>query len=310
MEGFEINPINKKGAETPEVTEPKIQEPAGAQETNPISNIHGLSAEELNDVNKIRITISDTAAPVIVLFGPASCGKTMTMVRLSRFLQGQGYQLIPDRSFRPSYDQNYKNLCDNFSSIVNSDDAASRTDNISFMLVKVVKEGRTICQILEGPGELYFDPNKANQDWPTYVHYLLNNTSLRKVFLPFVEPNFGEEETRRNYVSTINQLKQNTDKQKYVFLYNKIDKTPFVISPGKVHLNHAKHQVEVDYPGIFARFKNLNPITSLWRPEDFDFVPFQTGTYTQPTSGSLVYIQGSDRYPQILWETLMHCIRG
>lgn len=307
MEGFIIN---NTGSKEPNATEIPPQEQILGKETIPTGNIPGLTPEELNDVNRIHITISDTTAPVIVLFGPASCGKTMTMVRLSRYLQGQGYQLIPDRSFRPSYDQNYKSLCDNFSRIVNSDDAASRTDNISFMLVKVIKDGRTICQILEGPGELYFDPNKATQDWPTYVHSLLNNTGLRKIFLPFVEPNFGEEETRRNYVCTINQLLQNTDKQKYVFVYNKIDKTPFVISPGKVHLNHAKHQVEVDYPGIFARFKNTNPITALWRPENFYFVPFQTGTYTQPASGNLVYIQGSDRYPQILWETIMRCIRG
>lgn len=307
MKGFETKTEGMLSS-LPDSNEPKIG--ATLNEENPLININGLSDEELKDVNKIIITISDTSAPVIVLFGPASCGKTMTMVRLARYLQGQGYLLIPDRTFRPSYDQNYKNLCDNFSSIVNSNDAASRTDNISFFLVKVVKDGKTICQILEGPGELYFNPNKATQEWPTYVHYLLNSTQLRKVFIPFVEPNFGDVGTRRNYVSTLNQLKMSTDKQKYVFLYNKIDKTPFVIAPGKVHINHAMHQVRMDYPDIFARFMNTNPITSLWRPNNFDFVPFQTGTYTQSSSGSLAYIQGSDRYPQILWETLLRCIRG
>lgn len=304
MEGFEN--LAAKEEVTPEHVATETVLPT--EETT--DRIHGLSEDEQNDVNKIRISISDKSAPVIVLFGPASCGKTMTLVRLARYLQGRGYQLIPDRTFRPSYDQNYKTLCDSFSSLVNLDDAASRTDNISFMLVKVIKNGRTICQILEGPGELYFDPDKANQNWPTYVHTLLNDTNLRKVFVPFVEPAFGDAEVRRNYVSTLNQLKMNTDKQKYVFLYNKIDKTPFVISPGKVHINHAMHQVEADYPGIFVKFRNENPITSLFRPNDFDFVPFQTGTYTQPASGKLVYIQGSDRYPQILWETLLKRIRG
>lgn len=70
------------------------------------------------------------------------------------------------------------------------------------------------------------------------------------------------------------------------------------------------HQVACDYPDIFAHFKNNNPITSLWRPYNFDFVPFQTGTYTKPASGSLVYIQASDRYPQMLWESLLKHIRG
>lgn len=303
MEGFMITntPGDVPSGEKKETTDSTVL---------PNENIHGLTEEEKKDVNKIRITISDKDAPVIVLFGPASCGKTMTLIRLSRFLQKQGYQLFPDGTFRPSDDKNYKNLCDNFSSIVNSNDAASRTDNISFMLVKVIKNGKTICQILEGPGELYFNPQRATQSWPTYVHQLLNNTGLRKVFVTFVEPNFAEEETRRNYVSTLNQLRMMTNRQNYVFLYNKIDKTPFVISPGTVHIAPAKHQVESDYPGIFAKFKNANPITSLWRPYDFDFVPFQTGTYTQPAEGPLVYVEGSDKYPQILWETLMKYVRG
>ena len=137
MEGF-------TNTNTPEDVVPETEKGMTDITVQPNENIQGLSEEERNDVNKIRITICEKTAPVIVFFGPASCGKTMTLVRLSRFLQKQGYELIPDRSFRPSYDKNYKNLCDNFSKIVNSDDAASRTDNISFMLVKVFKNGRTI----------------------------------------------------------------------------------------------------------------------------------------------------------------------
>lgn len=308
MEGFKI-----EGTEPTPAVEPIVVGGTSTieqDESKAPSTIHGLSTEELNDVNKIRVTISDSSAPVVVLFGPASCGKTMTLIRLSRYLQAQGYVLQPDRNFRPSYDTNYKKLCDDFSDIINSSDAADRTSNISFMLVKVIKDGKTICQILEGPGELYFDPEHATQDWPTYVHELLNNTALRKIFVPFVEPNYSNENIRRNYVSTLNQLKATTGNQKYIFLHNKIDMTPFVIEPGKVHTAHAMHQVSCDYPNIFARFKNNNPITSLWRPYNFEYVPFQTGTYTKPASGNLVYIQGSDRYPMIFWGKLQNYIRG
>lgn len=309
MEGFDTK--NDDAGIVQHITEHDTNETLDTtRATGVANNINGLSNEERLDVNKIRVNISDKSAPVIVLFGPASCGKTMTMVRLSRFLKSQGYQLIPDRTFRPSYDLHYKKMCDDFSTIVNSDDAASRTDSISFMLVKIIKDGRTICQVLEGPGELYFNPDRAEQEWPTYVHYLLNDTGLRKIFMLFVEPNYGDVEARRNYVSTLNQLKKLTDKQKFIFLYNKIDKTPFVINPGKVHIMHSMHQVESDYPDIFTNFRNHNPITSLWRTYDFDFVPFQTGSYTMPNDGTLVYIQGSDRYPQILWETILRHIRG
>ena len=310
MEGFENNDHIVEEPKVEVVSVPVEQTITSEIEENNLQNVHGLSDEELRDVNKIKVVIADTTAPVVMLFGPASCGKTMTLVRLARYLNGQGYTLEPVRTFRPAFDTNYKTICDEFASIVNSDDAAKRTDNISFMLVKVIKAGRTICQILEGPGELYFDPRKAHQDFPTYVHSIFNNSNLRKIMVFFVEPNYLDDENRRNYVSTINQVKQSTNKQKHIFLYNKIDLTNFVVSPGQVHMGPARHQVESDYPNIFANFKNQNPITSLWSPDNFEFVPFQTGTYTKPASGDLVYIQGSDRYPQILWEKLLKCIKG
>lgn len=62
--------------------------------SNPLSDVNtnaseiddkGMSVEELNDPNKIKVTIADRDTPVIVLFGPPACGKTMTLIRLSRF---------------------------------------------------------------------------------------------------------------------------------------------------------------------------------------------------------------------------------
>lgn len=305
MEGFETNDSFAQTSSAPieQLTD-------SVQEDNNLQNIHGLSDEELRDVNKIRVTIADKRAPLVMLFGPASCGKTMTLVRLARYLNHQGYTLEPIRTFRPTFDKNYETMCDNFATIVNSDDAAKRTDNISFMLVKVSKNGRPICQILEGPGELYFNPYKAYQDFPTYVHSIFNDESLRKIMVFFIEPNYLNEENRRNYVSTINQVKKSTNRQKNIFIYNKIDLTDFVIVPGQVHIGHARRQVESDYPGIFTNFKNNNPITSLWRPYNYIFVPFQTGTYTKPASGDLVYVQGSDAYPRMLWKALLKFINN
>lgn len=312
MEGFDNNDsiVNQPSAEIPSTPETSTPTETSTPNEVLLQNVHGLSEEELRDVNKIKVTIADTAAPIVILFGPASCGKTMTLVRLARYLNRQGYTLEPVRTFRPSFDTNYKTMCDEFANIVNSDDAAKRTDNISFLLVKVIKNGRTLCQILEGPGELYFNPMKAHQEFPTYVHSIFNNEALRKIMVFFVEPNYLDEENRRNYVSTINQVRQSSNKQKHIFLYNKIDLTEFVITPGQVHLVAARHQVEVDYPNIFTYFKNTNPITSLWNPYNFEFLPFQTGTYTKPASGDLVYIQGSDSYPRMLWEKLLKCIKG
>lgn len=72
----------------------------------------------------------------------------MTLVRLTRYLVDQGYTVVPDRSFRPAADTHYKKLCDSFNQMINANSAATSTKNISFLLVKVLMDGRPVCQIL------------------------------------------------------------------------------------------------------------------------------------------------------------------
>ena len=83
--------------EQPEVTIPVTDTPI-----QPESGVHGLSAIEMNDPNSIRVTVSDPNAPLVILFGPPACGKTMTLVRMTRFLQAEGYIVSPIRHFRPT----------------------------------------------------------------------------------------------------------------------------------------------------------------------------------------------------------------
>ena len=47
--------------------EPK---PSEEQLLPPSDKIEGLTSEELNDPNKISVTIADKDAPIVVLFGP------------------------------------------------------------------------------------------------------------------------------------------------------------------------------------------------------------------------------------------------
>lgn len=88
------------------------------------AGIHGLTAAEMNDPNSIVVTIADQSTPIVILFGPPSCGKTMTLVRLTRYLKSKGYTVVPDRTFRPTEDTNYTQLCDNFDQMINSSNAA------------------------------------------------------------------------------------------------------------------------------------------------------------------------------------------
>ena len=293
------------------VTEQSEQAPIPVFET-PVqqdSGVHGLSATELNDPNSIRVTISDHNAPLVILFGPPACGKTMTLVRMTRFLQAEGYPVSPIRTFRPTSDTNYTDICERFDETMNSDNAATSTNRISFMLVEVIKNGRRICQILEAPGEYYFDPKKPNAQFPNYVNTIIASSN-RKVWTIMVEPDWMDHTDRANYVSKITRLKQSMrPKDNAVFIFNKIDKTNFVRSVGNINMSAAITEIKNLYPSIFVPFMNQNPITKLWREYNCDFVPFQTGFYTEAVNG-LTYQEGPREYCVKLWKCIMSKITG
>ena len=282
------------------------------------SKIKGLSREEYNDPNQIRVTIADGKAPLIILFGPPACGKTMTLVRLARYLNKKGYKISPIKTFRPSDDKNYVEICkpENFSKIINSPDAANSTANVSFMLVEIIKAGKRLCQILESPGEYLFNPNKPSDPFPSYVNTIIHSSN-RKLWAIIVEPDWRNEEDRINYVSKINYLSTQMDiKDKTLFIFNKIDKTNFTRKKGQINIPQARFEISNLYPGIFEMFKNQNPITKLWKDYLCGFVPFQTGTYTPTTKmdskGNTVwnYQEGADYYPQMLWNEIQKSITG
>lgn len=281
-------------------------------------SIKGLTKEEYNDPNQIRVTIADSKAPLIIFFGPPACGKTMTMVRLARYLNMKGYKVAPIKTFRPSDDENYTKICkeETFNNIINSEEAASSTANISFMLVEVIKDGKRLCQILESPGEYLFNPNKPNDPFPSYVYSIINSSN-RKLWAIMVEPNWRDEKDRINYVTRINHLSTLMDaRDKTLFIYNKIDTTNFTRKKGQINIPQAIEDISNLYPGIFEMFKNQNPITRLWRTYNCSFVPFQTGNYTptikRNSEGNAVlhFTKGPDEYPQMLWNEICKSITG
>lgn len=282
-----------------------------------LKNKEGLSREEIADATKIKVTIADHNAPIVVFFGPFSCGKTMILVRLTRYLKKQGYTVELDPSFRPSYDSVYKKLCDNFDTLVNSNNAAKQTSRVNFMLARVKSDtGKTVCQILEGPGESYFLPEAPMSDFPPYVHQI-NNGNNRKIWAIIVEPGNTndrmDEVARRNYVSKINKLRTMMGpRDKAVFVFNKIDESGFVIKKGQVNMKEAEKGVDYLYPSIFAKFKNASPFASIGitKQYDCDFVPFQTGNFNEAADGSWSYTEGPDCFPEQLWKTILKRIGG
>ncbi|MGM9837680.1 MAG: hypothetical protein ACI30A_04230 [Paludibacteraceae bacterium] len=282
-------------------------------DTTPDNNgVKGLSVEEQNDPNKIKVTIEDEKTPIVVLFGPPSSGKTMTLIRLTRYLRDTAFDVYPIRTFRPAADAHYKKMCDDFNEMVTSENAAQSTSQISFMLLQVSQKGRPICQILEAPGEHYFIPKDktANKSFPRYINSIKSNNN-RKIWLFIVEPDWEDDTDRLNYAERIKQLKMNMNpRDKAIFLYNKVDKTPFVISRGKVRIKQAIQSVGNQYKGIYEPFRNQNPITSFFKEYNCEFVPFSTGDYNETIDGGIVYEAGPDEYPRELWRKILSLIKG
>lgn len=283
---------------------------ADASAAPPADDARGLSQAELNDPNCIRVTIADTRAPLVVLFGPRACGKTMTLVRMARFLKAEGYTVEPIRTFRPKFDGNYAKICENFNATINTDDAAKSTDRISFMLVEVIRNGRRICQILEAPGEYYFNEKKPQNPFPSYVNSIISSYN-RKIWAIMLEPDWMDHSDRMNYVARINRLTQSMrPKDSTIFVYNKIDKTNFVRSVGQINQSAAIDEVRNQYPGIFTSFVNRNPITKFFKEYNCDFVPFQTGFYTTTDANNITYQEGPREYCVKLWKCILNKISG
>ncbi len=282
----------------------------GDENSTVASSTAGLSQTEMQDPNKITVTVSDEKTPLVILFGPPACGKTMTLVRMTRFLKDKkDYTIKPDETFRGAEDEHYAEMCENFNEMITNESAAKSTSRLSFMLVKVFnKSGKPICQILEAPGEYYFDPGKTqpNTQFPTFVNTIING-NYRKIWLFMVEPNWKSYKDRKGYSNRIAFLKRKMDqKDKVIFVLNKIDmEDQLVIGRGKVNISEARQSVERNYEGIFNPFKNQNPVTKLWKAYNCDFVPFQTGDYVESMDG-LVWQPGTDTYCEALWNCIIN----
>ncbi len=300
------NRLNKDSAQSslnPMNTAPSFETPI-----NDTSEERDKKHEEV-DPNKIHVTISDPKTPVVVLFGPPACGKTMTLIRLARYLHIKGYTIEPDTEFREKSDTSYQHMCNEFIKMLDKKEKSGSTALIDFMLVKIRKDGKPICQILEGPGELYFDPQKPETGFSTYLYEVINAKNP-KIWAIMVEPGtttqtMGQNE-RVHYINKIRELNTKIDsKDKVMIVFNKIDVTSFVKGKVKVIPQYAKNEIKNIYPGLFDLFKNGHPITSFWKPYLCTFVPFSTGSYNGEQ-----YIESDERFPKMLWNKIRGVIKG
>lgn len=275
-----------------------------------IDKNYGLTEEEVQDPNKIQVTISDPA-PIIVLFGARASGKTMALVRLTRYLKENGYQVEPDKIFRRSNSSKYEEMCNKFDESVSSDVAAASTNILSFMLVKVMdKWGKPICQILEAPGEHYFDDENIKMPFPRYINSI-HQKSNAKTWIFIVENDWKDNTTRNQYANKIIEMQSLiSHNDKVIFLCHKSDLSPHLINRRNPNAQQFFVNIKNQYPGIFTKYQNHNPITRLFKPRNFDFVVFSAGTFSDCLDGSQSYEQSEGKYSAALWKGILKTVKG
>lgn len=266
-------------------------------------------------IDEDDIKINDKRAPIIMLFGPPSSGKSMTLVRLARYLRKQGYTVKADPTFKS--DETYKSRCDKFHQNLSTKEALEGNALNEFLMVKVINHGTTVCQILEAPGEHYFNPKKpediSTRNFRPYLTEIIRNLPNRKIWVYLTEAEWHYHASVKDaYVSRIKSCKHHLHKKTddVIILYNKVDQKEELFEDGQLHVASAEKAMKDEYEGLAAVFKNQNPITSLWRPYNYRFVPFVTGYYTAQMSGKSKYNESEEIYPRILWSQLMKCIKG
>lgn len=251
-----------------------------------------------------QCVINDTRTPILVLFGPSQCGKSMTMVRLVRYLRKKGFTVEPRRDFRPGNDTVYEQRCNEFNRTIDTYAPLPGTSWEDYMLASVFdSKGNSVLQILEAPGEAYFSLNESSPVSNPYPAYFsrIKNCEAPKIWCFFTEPDWKVGKNGE-YVQRIVGTKSfiNLRRDKIIILCNKIDTKTQYITYGRINQKGVQTLVDQQYNGLFAAFRNTRLFEKWTRPYLCEFVPFSTGDYAD---GS--FSESSDVYPAYLLKKIL-----
>jgi hypothetical protein len=263
------------------------------------------SPQSHTEPNLQHIRINDISGPLVVLFGPRDIGKTVTLIRLCNYISR--YEIKPNINFRTDRAE-YKRTVDTFEAIRKDVHfAPGATGTINFLLLDVTYQGNNFCQILEAPGEHFFEAQNPNKDYPAYFHQILNS-KYRKVFLFFFELNmFDSDQDRQNYANKLALLtreKIDSRRDRVIIVCNKCDLQPYIRNgkPIDAEFKNALYKREA--------FSGLKDILSKSGFGRVPFLPFSAGAFTDDGRGRLAFAPSPEHYPQRLWNEIHECIVG
>ena len=257
-----------------------------------------------------KVKCSNPTTPLLLMFGPVSCGKSMIATRLYCWLRKQGYKACCARDFLDS--KYYNDSCDNFNNRVYSHVVINYPADVLSLNI-CDSQNNLICQTIEVPWLFHLDT------WSDTPEIMINTpfTSFAKDVFSFANPKIwciiidpvrNDINDRIEYVKKTHELgPMMSHRDKVIFIYNKVDCTPFCKDFSCADTKAAYKDVEQNYPKIFTHFRKKHWIFG-WR-DKFELVPFQTGVYSLALDGGKVFTAGHDNYPKQLWEIILRHLK-
>lgn len=263
----------------------------------------------VKDIRPEHIHPNTVKGPVVVFFGPREVGKTVALLRLSHHITNhESCNVSPSKKFRT--DSEYSAAKSTFNQLMGTTNLApERTANLNFLLIDVFENNKKFCQILEAPGEHFFsttDPTKT--EFLPYLTKIMINSVYKKVFVFFFEDGMlGNDKLRRDYANRIAGLlrKINSNRDKVIFLYNKVDEAEFNMKDGIVNHDDIKDEIFNDE----ANQPFINYIKQTKGFKNVHFVGFSSGSFYPTPEGDVTWDFSHPRYPKKLWNTIHQCIK-
>lgn len=313
LEGTSSNLNSNKGSNEEMTSSDNIGNTVETEDTSEATDVDNNDYQPSN-----TIRIGDRQAPVIILFGTPASGKSMTLVRLARYLRKvKGLTVAADRTFKSG--DSYVELCNQFEKHLNTRTALPSTKDDEFLMVKIFENGRLVAHILEAPGEHFFKPLSQKEmhisgqiNMRPYLTKIIDQIPNRRIWAFLLQAQWGFD--GKNYDAFVDTIRTCKDrfiqpKDRTILLYNQVDVLNHLFKNARIMPRQAELAMRGEYSGIDVIFRNTNPITSLWKDFTYSFVPFSTGTYSME-KGVKVYTESKDYFPEMLWNTLKKCIKG
>ncbi len=267
-------------------------------------------------------SLGDSSAPIVMMFGPANSGKTVALLRLARYLDTIGMEIVADVNFRADAYYEHVLVPDFQQRLADSqpDRPANNTDPVFIALdvrEKGVRDGR-ICKFIEVPGEHLFEIEKtaANQVLPAYIEEIFRSNA-RKIVL-FMVPLPSAESSEAGALSD-SQFREFCDHVVRV-IENKLsiasDDFIFVVSKADMQRDKLKSEVSANVSAfrkaLMAREGFSRVAESLRRANrDLIVVPYSAGTISQSVPGKPdMLIYSKPPWPAALWREIRSSIGG